>query len=155
MDRRRIYVPVAPAAAFAPIARIGGQTGWYHADWLWQLRALGDLLLGGVGMRRGRPHPEQLQPGDAVDFWRVEAVEVPTLLRLRAEMIMPGRAWLQFEVAPDPNQPGSWITQTALFDPVGLLGPLYWYAVWPLHQWVFAGLLRNLARAATRTPNPP
>ena len=140
--------PVDPVAAFAPIERIGGQTGWYHADWLWRLRAGLDLVFGGVGMRRGRPHPQKLQPGDALDFWRVEAVEPPSLLRLRAEMKLPGRAWLQFEVESDENNEGAWITQTAIFDPVGLLGPLYWYTVWPLHRWVFAGMLRKIARAA-------
>jgi len=148
IDRRQIHVSVDAAAAFAPIERIGGQTGWYHADWLWKLHAMIDMILGGVGMRRGRPHPQKLQPGDALDFWRVEAVEAPSLLRLQAEMKLPGRAWLQFEVKPDENNEGAWITQTAMFDPVGLLGPLYWYAVWPLHRWVFAGMLRKIARAA-------
>jgi uncharacterized protein YbjT (DUF2867 family) len=148
IDRRRRHVPVAPEAAFAPLARIGGRTGWYHADWLWRLRAALDILVGGVGMRRGRPHPVQLRVGDVLDFWRVEAVEPPTLLRLRAEMKLPGRAWLQFEVNPDASGEGAWITQTAMFDPLGLLGPLYWYGVWPLHQWVFAGMLRAIAQAA-------
>lgn len=151
IDRRRIHVRATPAQAFAPIERIGGETGWYHADWLWKLRAAIDLIFGGVGMRRGRPHPDQLQPGDPLDFWRVEEIQPPLLLRLRAEMKLPGRAWLQFEVQPDsetPNAPGAWITQTAMFDPVGLLGPLYWYAVWPLHQWVFSGMLRKIALAA-------
>lgn len=147
IDRRRIHVDVKPAAAFAPIERIGGQTGWYFANWLWKLRAAIDLIFGGVGMRRGRRNPWMLQVGDALDFWRVEAIEPPALLRLRAEMKLPGRAWLQFEVEPAENDHGSWITQTAMFDPVGLLGPLYWYMVWPLHQWVFAGMLRQIARA--------
>lgn len=155
IDRRRVHVEVDPATAFAPIERIGGRTGWYHADWLWRLRALLDTLLGGVGMRRGRPHPRVLNPGDALDFWRVEAVEPPHLLRLRAEMKLPGRAWLQFEVEPDSTGQGAWITQTAIFDPVGLLGPLYWYSVWPLHQWVFSGMLRGIAAAACRCPAPP
>jgi uncharacterized protein YbjT (DUF2867 family) len=152
IDCRRIHVKVDPVAAFAPIERIGGKTGWYHADWLWRLRAVVDRIFGGVGMRRGRPHPQKLKPGDALDFWRVEAVEPPSLLRLRAEMKLPGRAWLQFEVEPERGHagvPGAWITQTAIFDPVGLLGPLYWYAVWPLHQWVFAGMLHKIARALT------
>jgi hypothetical protein len=155
IDRRRIHVPVDPVAAFAPIERIGGKTGWYHADWLWKIRAAIDMIFGGVGMRRGRPHPQKMQPGDALDFWRVEAIESPSLLRLRAEMKLPGRAWLQFEVEPDAGTtgvPGTWITQTAMFDPVGLLGPLYWYSVWPLHQWVFAGMLRKIARAAESLP---
>jgi hypothetical protein len=151
IDRRQIHVRVTPTAAFGPIERIGGGNGWYHADALWRLRATLDMLIGGVGMRRGRPHPTRLQPGDALDFWRVEAIDPPSLLRLRAEMKLPGRAWLQFEVNAGPDEtgvPGSWITQTAMFDPVGLLGPLYWYAVWPLHQWVFGGMLRKIAQAA-------
>lgn len=148
IDRRRVHVGVDPVAAFKPVERIGGTTGWYFANWLWKLRAVIDLLLGGVGIRRGRPHTQRLLPGDALDFWRVEAVEPPLLLRLRAEMKLPGRAWLQFEVEPDESGKGSWITQTALFDPIGLLGPLYWYGIWPLHQWVFAGMLRSIARAA-------
>lgn len=155
IDRRRTHVSVRPEAAFAPIQRIGGQTGWYHADGLWRLRALMDLLVGGVGMRRGRPHPLLLHTGDALDFWRVEAIQPPSLLRLRAEMKLPGRAWLQFEVRPDDAGSGSWITQTAIFDPVGLLGPLYWYSVWPLHQWVFSGMLRNIARASRDRASAP
>ncbi len=150
IDRRRIHVKLTPAQAFAPIERIGGKTGWYHANHLWRLRAFMDLLVGGVGMRRGRPNPTHLSPGDPLDFWRVEAVNPPSLLRLRAEMKLPGRAWLQFEVEPDST--GSWITQTAIYDPVGLLGPLYWYSVWPLHQWVFGGMLRKIARAAVHPP---
>mgnify|MGYP002622838560 CR=1 FL=1 len=148
VDSRSARVSVAPRHAFVPIQRIGGETGWYYATWLWRVRAFLDLLIGGVGMRRGRPHPDRLRPGDALDFWRVDAVEPPSLLRLRAEMKVPGRAWLQFEVHPDESGNGSIITQTAEFDPVGLLGPLYWYMLWPLHQLVFAGMLRRIARAA-------
>jgi uncharacterized protein YbjT (DUF2867 family) len=150
IDRRRVHVAVEPRAAFAPIERIGGRTGWYHADWLWKLRGWVDLAVGGVGLRRGRRHPRTLLPGDAVDFWRVEDVKPPSLLRLRAEMKLPGQAWLQFEVEPDSSGTGAWITQTAIFDPLGLLGPLYWHSVWPLHNWVFGGMLRNIARAARR-----
>lgn len=97
-------------------------------------------------MRRGRRHPEQIGPGDTLDFWRVEAIEPGQLLRLAADMRLPGRAWLQFEVTPEPG--GSLIRQTAEFDPVGLGGLLYWYGLWPAHQLVFAGMLRNIARAA-------
>lgn len=148
IDRRRVHVSVSPQAAFIPIERIGGQTGWYHAQWLWKLRATMDVAVGGVGFRRGRPNPMTLKTGDALDFWRVEAVEPPSLLRLRAEMKLPGRAWLQFEVDPDPKGQGAWITQTAMYDPVGLLGLLYWYAIWPIHHWVFGGMLRKIAQAA-------
>jgi len=147
VDSRSIHVPVAPAQAFDPIRRIGGDTGWYFADVLWHVRGFLDLLLGGVGLRRGRRDPEQLAPGATLDFWRVEAVEADRLLRLRAEMKLPGRAWLQFEVEGDTH--GSTIRQTAVFDPVGLPGAAYWYGLFPVHSWMFAGMLRRIARAAT------
>ncbi len=146
VDSRTITVPVPPADAFAPIQRIGGDRGWYYADSLWRLRGFLDLLVGGVGARRGRRDPDRLVPGDAVDFWRVEAFEEDRLLRLHAEMKLPGRAWLQFEVEPDDG--GSTIRQTAIFDPVGLAGFLYWYGIYPLHSMVFGGMLRGIARAA-------
>ena len=98
-------------------------------------------------MRRGRPAPEDLHVGDALDFWRVEAYEPDRRLRLSAEMKLPGRAWLEFEVVP--REGGATIRQTALFDPVGLFGRVYWYGVYPLHLLVFAGMLRGIARAAT------
>ncbi|HMU61914.1 MAG TPA: DUF2867 domain-containing protein, partial [Gemmatimonadales bacterium] len=117
---------------------------------LWRLRGFLDLLVGGVGIRRGRPSPTKLSVGDAVDFWRVEAWEPNHLLRLAAEMKLPGRAWLEFEVTGDAA--GSTIRQTASFDPVGPLGRAYWYALYPVHQLVFGGMLRAIARAAARTP---
>ncbi|HSJ74396.1 MAG TPA: SDR family oxidoreductase [Miltoncostaeaceae bacterium] len=146
VDSRTARVPVPPEAAFAPIRRIGGARGWYYADALWRLRGLLDLPFGGAGTRRGRRDPDQLLPGDTVDFWRVEEVEPDRRLRLSAEMTLPGRAWLQFEV--EPADGGSVIRQTAIFDPVGVLGRLYWYAVWPLHGFVFRGMVRGIARAA-------
>jgi uncharacterized protein YbjT (DUF2867 family) len=146
IDSRSVTVSASPEQAFAPIRRIGGKTGWYFGEWLWTLRGFLDLLVGGVGVRRGRRDPEELHVGDPLDFWRVEAYEPPQRLRLVAEMKLPGRAWLEFEVAPCPQ--GSTIRQTAVFDPTGLLGLAYWYAIYPLHTCVFAGMLRNLARAA-------
>ncbi len=146
VDARQAVVPASPSRAFAPIRRLGGTTGWYHADLLWRLRGLLDLLVGGPGLRRGRRDPDQLRPGDTLDFWRVEAVEPDRLLRLAAEMKLPGRAWLQFEVESRDGQ--SVIHQTAIFDPRGLWGQVYWYALWPLHQFVFGGMLRALARRA-------
>ena len=146
VDSRTLQVPCTPAAAFAPIRRIGGSNGWYYGDWLWSLRGLLDLLVGGAGVRRGRKNPEQLQPGDAVDFWRVEACEPDRLLRLAAEMKLPGRAWLEFEVRE--AGPGSIISQTAIFDPVGIAGLAYWYLLYPIHQLIFAGMLRGIAAAA-------
>ena len=128
-----------------PIQRIGGRTGWYFGDVLWHLRGLIDLAAGGVGMRRGRRDPVELVPGDTVDFWRVEAIETPALLRLVAEMRLPGRAWLQFRVEPDGD--GAVIRQTAFFDPDGILGRLYWYAFAPAHQAIFPRMLRGIAKA--------
>jgi uncharacterized protein YbjT (DUF2867 family) len=153
VDSRTVTVPVEAALAFAPIQRIGGETGWYFANWLWRVRGFLDLLVGGVGVRRGRRSSVGLRVGDAVDFWRVEALEPGRRLRLRAEMKLPGRAWLEFEVSPERN--GSTIRQTAMFDPVGLVGLLYWYALYPLHELVFAGMLRNVARAAARARSAP
>jgi uncharacterized protein YbjT (DUF2867 family) len=145
VDSRSTHVPQGPRQAFEPIRRIGGETGWYYGSWLWRLRGFLDLMAGGVGVRRGRRDPRHVVPGDALDFWRVEAFEADALLRLSAEMKLPGRAWLQFEVEPDGE--GSLVRQTALFDPLGLVGLAYWYALYPLHQLVFAGMLRGIVRA--------
>ncbi len=139
-------VGVPPADAFRPIERIGGETGWYAWRPLWRLRAFLDLLAGGVGMRRGRPSPTTLHVGDTVDFWRVEAIEPDRRLRLAAEMKLPGRAWLEFEVTGEGAS--STIRQTAIFDPVGLSGRAYWYALFPAHALVFNGMLRGICRAA-------
>lgn len=145
VDSRVVHVEVSPERAFAPIQRIGGATGWYYGEWLWQFRGLLDLLAGGVGMRRGRRDPVALEVGEAVDCWRVETFDSPRHLRLAAEMRLPGRAWLDFEVAAEGS--GTTIRQTAIFDPVGLRGIMYWYGIYPLHQLVFAGMLRGIARA--------
>ncbi len=146
VDARAVHVPVSPARAFEPIQRIGGDTGWYFADRLWHVRGFLDLLAGGVGMRRGRRSPVELAPGATVDFWRVEALEPDRLLRLRAEMKVPGRAWLQFDVIGDES--GSTIRQTATFDPLGAAGVAYWYALLPFHRLVFDGMVRAIGRAA-------
>ena len=143
VDSRTVQLNIPPTLTFKPIQRIGGDTGWYAWNWLWQLRGFLDLLVGGVGMRRGRAHFEILRVGDTVDFWRVEEHDPNHFLRLAAEMKLPGRAWLEFEVTGDDFS--STIRQTAIFDPVGLLGLIYWYALYPLHQLVFAGMLRGIA----------
>jgi hypothetical protein len=145
-DSRQCELTVPPAQAFAPIRRIGGATGWYAHNGLWRLRGLVDLLVGGVGVRRGRRDPEDLRVGDTVDWWRVERYEPDHLLRMRAEMKLPGRAWIEFEV--NPSECGSTLRQTAVFDPSGLLGLLYWYGIYPLHSLVFRGMLAEIARAA-------
>jgi len=145
-DARSMVVAATPAVVFKCIERIGGDTGWYAWNWLWHLRGLLDLWSGGVGMRRGRPSPDTLRVGDTLDFWRVEAIEPERRLRLSAEMRLPGRAWLEFEVEPEAG--GTRIRQTATFDPQGALGRAYWYAISPLHHLVFGGMLRGIARAA-------
>jgi len=149
VDSRATRVASPPAKVFAAVERLGGNTGWYRANWLWTLRGWLDLLVGGVGMRRGRREPDHLATGDTVDCWRVEAVERGRRLRLFAEMKLPGRAWLDFEV--QTNGDGARLVQTAMFDPMGLWGLAYWYGVWPLHQLVFAGMLRGIARSAEKT----
>jgi uncharacterized protein YbjT (DUF2867 family) len=149
VDSRAVEVNVTARQAFAPIARIGGTTGWYYANALWRLRGFADLLAGGVGMRRGRRHPERLLAGDALDFWRVDEMIPDRLLRLHAEMKLPGRAWLQFEVS---GVGPVVIRQTATFDPIGLFGLLYWYALYPVHALMFAGMLRAIARSAEERP---
>lgn len=148
VDCRTLYVDMPPEQAFAPIQRIGGKTGWYYGNFLWRIRGFLDLLVGGPGLRRGRRHPEELNVGDTLDCWRVEKIDAPRVLRLSAEMRLPGRAWLEFAITPKNG--GSEITQTAIFDPVGLFGLCYWYAIWPLHQFIFTGMLRRIGEAASR-----
>lgn len=146
VDCRTIEVDLSPEQAFAPIQRIGGKTGWYYGNFLWRIRGFLDLLVGGPGLRRGRRHPTELNVGDTLDCWRVEKIDAPNQLRLYAEMRLPGRAWLEFTVSPKGQ--GCEITQTAMFDPVGLFGLCYWYSIWPLHQFIFAGMLRRIGEAA-------
>lgn len=146
IDSRSVTVKCNTQQAFAPLLSIGGEGGWYYADWAWQIRGFIDLLIGGVGVRRGHSHPERIVVGDPIDFWRVEAVEANKLLRLRAEMKLPGRAWLQFEI-DDIGNGVSKIQQTAIFDPLGLFGLLYWYGLYPIHLLIFGGMLRGIATA--------
>lgn len=153
VDSRVAQVNRSPAVSFAPIRRIGGRTGWYYADWLWSLRGFLDLLFGGVGMRRGRRNDEVPTVGATLDCWRVETFEADRRLRLVAEMKLPGRAWLEFEV--EGNTSHSTIRQTAIFDPLGIWGLVYWYALYPFHQFVFAGMLRGIVSAALREPSTP
>lgn len=148
-----VDLPVPPAAAFAPIRRIGGAEGWYCGDWMWRLRGLVDQLLGGVGMSRGRRDAEHLAAGEALDCWRVEVYEPDARLRLRAEMKLPGRGWLEFDVTLREDG-GSRVRQTAVFDAVGLWGRFYWHALYPIHVLLVGGLLRNIARRAVRTSPP-
>jgi hypothetical protein len=146
VDARTVWVPAPPQRAFTPIRRIGGATGWYALNGLWRTRGLIDQLVGGVGLRRGRRDPEQLAPGDTLDFWQVERYEPNRLLRLRAQMRLPGRAWLEFEATPERG--GTRIRQTARFEPAGLAGRLYWYSLLPIHVAIFRRMLRSIAARA-------
>jgi uncharacterized protein YbjT (DUF2867 family) len=145
VDSREVALPVPASKAFAAVRRIGGVTGWYGHDWLWQLRGFIDLLLGGAGMRRGRRDPDRAAVGDTIDCWRVTGFVPDRSLRLAAEMQLPGRAWLEFEVSP--REGGSRLRQTAVFEPSGLAGLAYWYGIYPLHALVFRGMLQGIARA--------
>lgn len=148
IDSRMVEVHAPPSKAFAPVRRIGGTTGWYYADWLWQVRGVLDRMMGGIGMRRGRRDPDQLAVGDTVDCMRVERFQPDRLLRLAFEMRIPGRAWLEFEV--NRNGSGTTIRQTAIYEPGGVIGRLYWYLTYPAHRLVFAGMIRRIAAAGVR-----
>ena len=145
---RRTRTVQAPAdEVYAVFTGLGGRRGWPYADFLWRLRGAFDRLVGGVGMRRGRRHPDELRPGDALDFWRVESVEPGRSLRLRAEMKVPGRAWLVFEVAarrPRPVPPAA----DGGVRAAGAAGALYWYALYPAHKIVFSGMVEAIGRRA-------
>jgi uncharacterized protein YbjT (DUF2867 family) len=151
VDQRTVDVPCPPAQAFGAILCIGGKKGWYAWTWLWSLRGLLDQIGGGVGSRRGRRDPTCVVPGDTVDFWRVEALDPDRLLRLAAEMHMPGRGWLQFELTPLPDGQTR-IVQTALYDPVGLYGQLYWFSLWPLHEVIFRAMIHGIAEESGCLP---
>ena len=126
-----------------------GARGWCFANWLWQMRGMVDRLLGGVGLRRGRRHPDDLRAGDALDFWRVEALAAGRMVRLRAEMKLPARARLQYE-AQETQECKSRLEHTVVFIPKGLAGLTYWYALYPPHARIFRGLIRACARRAER-----
>ena len=143
VERRQKSINAKPEIAFTEFTSLGGDRGWLYMDWAWLLRGAIDRILGGVGLRRGRRHPVEVRVGDALDFWRVESVEYPYRIRLRAEMKVPGDAWLQFEVSPD-NQESSCLIQTAYFAPKGLAGFLYWYLLYPIHSLIFSGLIKTL-----------
>jgi hypothetical protein len=149
-DTRRIIVQAEAENVWKSLSSIGGETGYYHADWLWKLRGLIDRLFGGVGLDRGRRSTSELYPGDAIDFWRVTAVEKPKRLCLVAEMKLPGKAVLAFDLKPLADGHIE-LRQSARFLPRGLMGLLYWYAVLPFHHYVFNGMLRGIATTADLT----
>ncbi|WP_174184002.1 SDR family oxidoreductase [Nocardia barduliensis] len=145
-DVRERHTDADPATLWRVIEAIGGEHGWYSFPLAWSLRGWIDRLAGGAGLRRGRRDPHRLHEGEALDWWRVERLERPRLLRLRAEMRVPGRAWL--ELAVEPDGPGATYRQRALFEPHGLAGHLYWKSIAPFHAVIFGGMARNITGAA-------
>lgn len=145
---RSVTIPTSVERVFETFTSLGGERGWLVWEWAWEVRGLIDAALGGPGLRRGRRHPSELLPGEALDFWRVEEVEAPHLLRLRAEMKVPGRAWLQWEALPENG--GTRLVQTATFDPRGLIGAIYWYGLYPIHGRIFSDMVAALAKEAMK-----
>lgn len=145
-ELRTRHVDRPAEEVFDTFCSLGGQKGWLAWNWAWKARGLVDQLVGGPGLRRGRRHPTQLLPGEALDFWRVEEVRPGELLRLRAEMKVPGKAWLEFKVGPEGD--GSRLAQTAIFAPYGVWGNLYWYALYPLHKLIFSDMIAAIVRDA-------
>jgi uncharacterized protein YbjT (DUF2867 family) len=143
-EQRQAVITALPSDVFNVVTHVGGEHGWFFMNWAWRLRGFIDRIGGGVGLQRGRRNPDELRVGDAVDFWRVEAIEPNKLIRLRAEMKVPGRAWLQFEISPHSNHKIN-VRQTAIFAPKGLSGTLYWYALYPIHKMLFSGMIRKIA----------
>lgn len=146
-DVRSLDVDASPAATYAAVSRIGGDRGWPSFQWAWAIRGLMDIAVGGVGLRRGRRDPDTLRAGDALDFWRVEALRRDQLLRLRAEMRLPGDAWLEFRIEPRGDG-GATLHQRALFTPRGLFGRLYWWVLVPFHGPIFSSMVAAIARDA-------
>ena len=149
IETRQKLLDLSPEHVFRSYMGIGGERGWLYMDWAWGIRGWLDKAVGGVGLRRGRRHPDEIRAGESLDFWRVEEVEKNRLMRLRAEMKLPGKAWLQFESQPqDAKNAKTLLTITAYFAPYGLLGFLYWYAMWPFHKYIFDGLANQVASRA-------
>ncbi len=144
IENREIDVDASAEKVFKTVSRIGGKNGWY-ANYLWQIRGLLDRMVGGVGMRLGRRSENELLPGDPLDFWRVEKVEPNKLIRLRAEMKLPGNAWLQFKIEPITENK-THLYQTAFYEPKGLWGVLYWYSIYFLHGYIFRGMIKDLKK---------
>ena len=146
LERRQVLLDLSPEQVFRSYTGIGGERGWLYMDWAWGIRGWMDKAVGGVGLRRGRRHPDEIRAGESLDFWRVEEVEKNRRMLLRAEMKLPGKAWMEFE--SEPQDAKTLLTVTAYFDPHGLFGFLYWYAMWPFHKFIFDGLTRRVASRA-------
>jgi uncharacterized protein YbjT (DUF2867 family)/uncharacterized protein YndB with AHSA1/START domain len=149
VERRIRQVDESPEEVFRAFTSLGGEKGWLVFEWAWKLRGIMDRMVGGVGFRRGRRDPQRLRVGDAVDFWRVEAIGENRLMRLRAEMKVPGKAWLEFQSIPN-KQGGTKLVQTAYFEPKGLPGLLYWYGLYPFHGFIFSSMIEHVAKDAEK-----
>ena len=149
IEHRQLAVDATTEAIFRAFTGLGGTRGWLYMNWAWRVRGAFDRLCGGVGLRRGRRDADSVRVGEALDFWRVEAVEPSHLMRLRAEMKVPGKAWLQFEVKAQEHDTRPLLTQIAFFAPKGLLGLVYWYALYPIHSMIFGGMIQRVAKRAT------
>ena len=146
IETRQALLEIDPEAVYRSYMGIGGERGWMYMDWAWGMRGWMDKAVGGVGLRRGRRHPDEVHAGESLDFWRVEEVEPNRLLRLRAEMKLPGKAWLEFKSEPQDGK--TLFTVNAYFAPHGLFGFLYWYAMWIPHRFIFDGLTNQIASRA-------
>lgn len=148
IESRQRKVALPPEVVFKAFSGIGGDRGWLYMDWAWEIRGWMDELVGGVGLRRGRRHPDDLRVGESLDFWRVEDIIPGRKLLLRAEMKTPGRAWLEFQSIPLEDSPGTLLTLGAYFAPEGIPGFIYWYSLFPIHKFIFDGMIDNLAKRA-------
>jgi uncharacterized protein YbjT (DUF2867 family) len=147
IEKRQLSLEMEPKRVFRAYTSLGGERGWLYLHWTWQIRGWMDKLFGGVGLQRGRRHPDELRVGEALDFWRVEAIEPERLLRLRAEMKVPGKAWLEFQSVPQEDG-RTLLTQAAYFAPLGVAGFLYWYLLYPVHAFIFSGMVHRIADRA-------
>jgi hypothetical protein len=151
LEERQRYTRATTDTVYRVFTGLGGKRGWLYANWIWLARGIIDNLIGGPGFRRGRRHADDLRVGDAVDFWRVEALEPGHLMRLRAEMKVPGLAWLQFETVRQSSG-RTLVIQTAFFEPKGLPGLMYWYLLYPIHGWMFSRLIAKVVKKAESDP---
>ncbi|MGD2026946.1 MAG: SDR family oxidoreductase [Anaerolineales bacterium] len=147
IERRQQMLNLPPETVYQAFSGIGGDRGWLYMDWAWEIRGWMDKIVGGVGLRRGRRHPDELRVGESLDFWRVEKIEPNHSLLLRAEMKTPGRAWLEFGSIPR-SEDKTLLTLGAYFAPRGLMGFIYWYSLFPFHKFIFDGMVRNIAKRA-------
>jgi uncharacterized protein YbjT (DUF2867 family) len=147
IERRQLLVDLPAETVFRAYSGVGGERGWLYMDWAWAIRGWMDKIVGGVGLRRGRRDPDEIWVGESLDFWRVEAVTPERCMRLRAEMKLPGNAWLEFQSVPQKDGK-TLLTTSAFFATHGLGGFLYWYAMWPFHKFIFDGLTRKIAERA-------